>query len=126
MNQTQYEKLKFHQGLILTIALDQEPEQYAYFHFVINNDISENESKLIIKMLRAINEKHNNKNLESYSGEVKKLLDENFSVSIDSFKKGLIKLGLNVNEIYLLKALRQQRIEKNICDHLLKNSDSNN
>ncbi|NRG47558.1 hypothetical protein HRF87_22795, partial [Bacillus sp. CRN 9] len=80
-------------------------------------------SKSIINMLRVLNEKLNNNNLVSYSGRVKELLDDDFSVSINSLKNGLVKLGLDINEIHLLKALRQQRIEKNICDYLLKDCD---
>ncbi|MGY3316893.1 hypothetical protein ACV242_005515 [Peribacillus simplex] len=70
-----------------------------------------------------VSDKHNARNLnEIYAKEVAELLGEDFSVSIDSFREGINKLGIDVNVKYLLKSLHGQKIETDICDYLLLNN----
>lgn len=112
----QIKKIKYHQKLLLTIALDEEPEQYSFFHFVMNNDLSEKDSKIILNLLQIFEDKRNNVEIEI--GEFN-LLETDFIVSFDTFKTTLQKANINVEYTYLLKALKRQNIQVGLCDYLL-------
>ncbi|MCK1994949.1 hypothetical protein GW626_01695 [Peribacillus muralis] len=48
--------MDYHQKLLLTIALDKDHEQYTFFYFILDNDLSK-DSKVIFDILHALEDK---------------------------------------------------------------------
>ncbi|PUB12196.1 DUF1878 family protein [Paenisporosarcina sp. OV554] len=114
-------KLKYHQKLLLTIALDKEPEQYTYFHFIINHDLSEKDSKVTFDILHALGDKREGIYQKGkYQEVIASLLGDNPSVSMDTFENALLHVNIDVNPIYLIKSLRDQYIQVDLCNYLLE------
>lgn len=121
----QIDKLKYHQKLLLTIAMDETPEQYSFFHMIINHNLSEKDSKIILSLLQIFEEKRQNHKIEEdkYESSILTLLEDDFSVTLDTFQNVLNRANLNLNPIYLLKALKKQHINVELCDYLLNESN---
>lgn len=117
----EFKKMKYHQKLLLTIALDKNPEQYTFFHFILNNDLSEKDSKVIFDILHALeNKKEGTYQKGKYEGVIASLLGDNPSVSMDTFEKSLLHVNIDVNPIYLIKSLRNQYFQVDLCNYLLE------
>ncbi|MCK1994933.1 DUF1878 family protein [Peribacillus muralis] len=114
-------KVKYHQKLLLTIALDNNPEQYTYFHFIMNHDLSEKDSKVIFHLLHALEDKREGiYQKDKYEAGIASLLGDNPSVSIDTIEKALLHVNLDVNPVYLIKSMRDQYILVDLCNYLLQ------
>lgn len=114
-------KLKYHQKLLLTIALDDEPSAYSFYHFVINNDLSENETNSILKILLLFSNKVNSEKISaSELTEIENFISSDFSPSFSEFEKSVHKVNSKINVIHLLKSLARQNIYVDICNLLLK------
>ncbi|MDM5214970.1 DUF1878 family protein [Peribacillus sp. NJ4] len=117
----EFKKMKYHQKLLLTIALDKNPEQYTFFHFILNNDLSEKDSKVIFDILHALeNKKEGTYQKGKYEGVIASLLGDNPSVSMDTFEKSLLHVNIDVNPIYLIRSLRNQYFQVDLCNYLLE------
>ncbi|MFE4077070.1 DUF1878 family protein [Peribacillus sp. YIM B13477] len=117
----EFKKMKYHQKLLLTIALDKNPEQYTFFHFILNNDLSENDTKVIFDILHALEDKKEGTYQKGkYEAAIASLLGDNPSVSMDTFEKALLHVNIDVNPIYLIKSLRNQYFQVDFCNYLLE------
>lgn len=114
-------KLKYHQRLLLTIALDKEPEQYTYFHFIMNHDLSEEDSKLIFDILHALGDKMEGIYEESkYHESIRTFLGDDPLLSMKTFEDALFHVNIEVDPTYLIKSLRNQYIQVELCNYLLE------
>jgi len=117
----EFKKMKYHQKLLLSIALDKNPEQYTFFHFILNNDLSEKDSKVIFDILHALEDKKEGTYQKGkYEAGIASLLGDNPSVSMDTFEKVLLHVNIDVNPIYLIKSLRNQYFQVDLCNYLLE------
>ncbi|WP_164855050.1 DUF1878 family protein [Peribacillus frigoritolerans] len=117
----EFKKMKYHQKLLLTIALDKDSEQYTFFHFILNNDQSEKDSKVIFEILHALEDiKEGTYKKGKYEAAITSLLGDNPSVSMDIFEKALLHVNIDVNPIYLIKSLRNQYLQVDLCNYLLE------
>ncbi|MFI8685977.1 DUF1878 family protein [Rossellomorea sp. NPDC077527] len=120
----QINKLKYHQRLLLTISMDEEPEQYSFFHMIINHDLSEKDTKIIVGLLQTLEEKRvNNTISDKHEKSILALLEKDFSVTLDTFQNALNKANLDLDPVHLLKALKRQHICIELCDYLLNDSN---
>lgn len=117
----EFNKMKYHQKLLLTIALDKKPEQYTYFHFIMNHDLSERDSKVIFDILHALEDKKEGiYQKDKYEEVIASFLGDNPSVSMETFENALLHVNIDVNPIYLLKSLKNQYIQVDFCNYLLE------
>lgn len=89
--------------------MDKNPAQYTFFHFILNNDLSEKDAKLIFDILHALEDK---KEGTYQTAEYDAVIA---SVSMDTLEKALLHVNIDVNPIYL-----DQYIEVDLCNYLLE------
>ncbi len=78
-------------------------EHYTFFHFILNNDLSEKDSKVIFEILHALEDITEGPYKKGkYEAVITSLLGDNPSVSMDIFEKALLHVNIDVTPNYLI------------------------
>lgn len=120
------EKIKYHQKILLHIAIHEDPEEVIFFQQIISYDLDEKQVNSIIKLLSILAEEPNEKMIDEDIKFFKELgieLNQTALSSenvIDNLKIYLEILKIEIPLKYLLLSLKRQQIQKETCINLLK------
>lgn len=119
-------KLKYHQKLMLTMFLNDDPEKFAFYHQIINFDLDEQAEKSILNIISLFNKrlsKNDNFNFEKdYFNSIglKVIYDYNLNPTIEEYESYLEEMGIPMNSKYLLMAINKQNESDDACQYLLE------
>ncbi|APM40251.1 hypothetical protein [Clostridium kluyveri] len=117
--------LEYKIKLIHTIITSMDNYKFDFFSFIIDHDITEYQTKLILKSLAILKDRlecSEISQLENDHAELNMLIS-NKKPSFKEFKE-FIELNINkeINSKYLLMSLHRQKINVDICKYLLDDS----
>ncbi|BAH07732.1 hypothetical protein [Clostridium kluyveri] len=117
--------LEYKIKLIHTIITSMDNYKFDFFSFIIDHDITEYQTSLILKSLAILKDRLEGSEISQLENDHAELnmLISNKKPSFKEFKE-FIKLNINkeINSKYLLMSLHRQKINVDICKYLLDDS----
>lgn len=121
--------LEYKIKLIHTIITSMDNYKFDFFSFIIDHDITEYQTSLILKSLAILKDRLEGSEISQLENDHAELnmLISNKKPSFKEFKE-FIKLNINkeINSKYLLMSLHRQKINVDICKYLLDDSKNKN
>ncbi|UZQ49485.1 hypothetical protein [Clostridium kluyveri] len=117
--------LEYKIKLIHTIITSMDNYKFDFFSFIIDHDITEYQTSLILKSLAILKDRLEGSEISQLENDHAELnmLISNKKPSFKEFKE-FIELNINkeINSKYLLMSLHRQKINIDICKYLLDDS----
>jgi len=128
MDKLKMDLLEYKIKLLHTIVTGMEGYNHSFFSFVIDHNITEEQTGIIMKALTLLKDRLTDGKVSEEIGEVMegnskhlKMLDKAALPSFTDFKEfSQALLGDEINPEYLLKSIYMQNIHKELCEYLLK------
>ncbi|EEM13499.1 DUF1878 family protein [Bacillus pseudomycoides] len=119
-------KIKYHQKLMLTMFLHDDPERFSFYHQIIDFDLDEQIEKTILNIISLFNKRLSQDSDFSFEKDYfnsinfKVVYDCNVKPTIEEYESYLKEIDIPINPKYLLMAINKQKELDNACQFLLE------